>query len=83
MASDEVVIKVTPDGSTWHVDVADKRLLTLQTKEAAVAEAYVQAMPPRSGRVVIYGANGSVEHQTVLPSGGVEPEATVSSQEAD
>ncbi|HEX6447025.1 MAG TPA: hypothetical protein VF053_18160 [Streptosporangiales bacterium] len=75
MASDEVVVKVTPDGSEWHVDVADKRLLTLRNKATAVAEAYVQAVSTRPCRVVVYGADGSVEEETPLPSEGVAPEA--------
>lgn len=75
MASDEVVFKVTPDGSEWHVDMADKRLLTLRTKEVAVAEAVVQALSTRPSQVVVYGADGSVEEETAFPSDDAEPEA--------
>lgn len=82
MASDDVVVKVTPDGSTWHVDVADRRILTLRSKEAAVAEAFVQAMPAQSGRVIIYAADGSIEHQTVFPD-GAEAERAAAVQDAD
>lgn len=81
MASDEVVIKVTPDGSEWYVDVADKRVLTLLTKEAAVAEAHVQALSTRPCHVIVYAADGSVEDQTAFPSDGVEPDAVAASPE--
>lgn len=68
MATDEVVFKVTPDGPEWHVEVADKRLLTLLTKETAVAEAQVQALSARPSHLIICGVDGSVEEQTAFPS---------------
>lgn len=79
MASDQVVIKVRPDGSTWHVDVADKRLFTLFTKEVAVTEAHVQAISTRPSQVIVYGADGSVEGQVAFPADAVEPDTAAAS----
>lgn len=68
MASNPVVIHVRPNGNEWHVKVGESPLLMLRSKETAVAEAQVQAVLSRPSRIVLHGANGTVEEEATFPA---------------
>lgn len=67
MASNPVVVHVMPNGDEWHVRIGESPLLTLRSKETAVAEAQVQAVLSRPSRVVVHGLDGKVEDEAVYP----------------
>jgi hypothetical protein len=70
MASNPVVVHVTPSGGEWHVKMGESPLLTLLSKETAVAEAHVQAVLSRPSRVVVHGLDGQVEDEATYPGDG-------------
>lgn len=70
MSSNPVVVHVTPNGAEWHVKIGESPLLTLQSKDTAIAEAQVQAMLSRPSRVVLHGADGKVEDEATYPADG-------------
>lgn len=70
MASNPVVVHVTPSGDEWHVRIGETPLLMLRSKETAVAEAQVQAMLSRPSRLVVHGADGQVEDEAMFPADG-------------
>lgn len=84
MASNPVVVHVTPNDGEWHVRVGESPLLMLRSKDTAVAEAQVQALLSRPSRVVVHGLDGEVEDEATYPADGpvngtsVEPSATES-----
>lgn len=68
MASNPVVVHVMPSGGMWHVKIGTSPLLTLQSKDTAIAEAQVQAIMSRPSRVVVHGLDGKVEDEATYPA---------------
>ena len=61
----EAVFQVTPNEGSWRIDRDGTTILEVQSKDVAIEEAVVQARREPQSRVVVRGADGSVEDEAV------------------